>query len=68
LVLEIPKGLYYRVTHVGTGLVFEGVSEGKPIDCGLLPYGLVEVYVKGARELMEVTNWQGGLVRVKEEI
>ena len=68
LVLEIPKGLYYKVTHVRTGLVFEGVSEGKPIDCGLLPYGLVEVYVKGARELMEVTNWQGGLVRVKEEI
>jgi len=68
LVLEIPKGLYYKVTHVGTGLVFEGVSEGKPINCGLLPYGFVEVYVKGAQELREVVDWQGGQIKVREEV
>ena len=68
LVLEVPKGLYYKVTHVGTGLVFEGVSEGKPVNCGLLPYGFVEVYVKGAQELREVVDWQGGPIKVREEV
>ena len=68
LVLEIPKGLYYRVAHAGTGLVFEGVSEGRPVNCGLLPYGFVEVYVKGAQELREVVDWQGGPIKVREEV
>jgi hypothetical protein len=53
---------------VGTGLVFEGVSEGRPVNCGLLPYGFVEVYVKGAQELWDVVDWQGGPIKVKEEV
>jgi hypothetical protein len=68
LVLEIPRGLYYKVTHIETGSVFEGISEGKPINCGLLPYGLIEVYVIGIQELRDVVDWQGGPIRVKEEV
>ena len=68
LVLEVPRGLYYKVTHFSTGLVFEGVSEGKLVNCGLLPYGLIKVYVKGSQELRELVEWQGGLVEIKERV
>jgi hypothetical protein len=68
LALEIPKGLYYKVIYYLAGLVFEGMSEGRPVDLGLLPYGLVEVVVRGSQELREVVNWQGGPIRIKEEI
>jgi len=66
LILEVPKGLYYKVTHFSTGLVFEGISEGRLVNCGLLPYGHVEVYVKGSQELRELINWQGGPIKIKE--
>lgn len=68
LVLEVPRGLYYKVTHLLTGLVFEGVSEGRLVDCGPLPCGLIEVYVKGSQELRELVEWQGGLIEIKEGV
>jgi len=68
LILEVPRGLYYKVTHLSTGLVFEGISEGKLVDCGLLPCGLIEVYVKGSQELRELVEWQGGLIEIKEGV
>ena len=68
LIIEVPKGLNYEVEHYATALRFKGVSDGGQIDLGLLPHGLIEIRVWGSQELSEVVNWQGGVIKISEEV